>query len=136
MRALFPSTMDVLEKNLQLRQDRHQVLSSNIANAETPGYIAKDVQFEQALRAAARPSQQTPLSRTHPHHIPRSMPNVHDVRGTVIITPSDDVGNDLNTVSVDQEMARLTINVFQYNASTEILSRMLTSLRHTVSEGR
>ena len=57
IRDFFSSTLDVLHKTLDLRQQRHTVLTSNIANAETPGFIAKDVRFEEALRAAATPPQ-------------------------------------------------------------------------------
>ena len=136
IRDLFSSTLDVLHKTLDLRQQRHTVLASNIANAETPGFIAKDVHFEEALRAAAAPPQPSPLERTHTAHWPL-MPQttIRDVQGTLMATPSDDVGRDLNTVSIDREMARLATNTLHYNASVEILSRAFEQLKRTVSEG-
>src|SRR5215475_3584432 len=70
IRDLFSSTLDVLHKTLDLRQQRHTVLASNIANAETPGFIAKDVRFEEALQAGATPPQPSPLRQTHPEHCP------------------------------------------------------------------
>jgi flagellar basal-body rod protein FlgB len=135
MRSLFPNTLEVLQKTLDLRQERHNVLTSNIANAETPGYIAKNVYFEDALREAAKPNAQNPMWRTHARHLPGPTPTIHEVQGTLAASPSDDVGNDLNTVSLDQEMSRLTINTFYYNASTEIMRRMFSQLRRTISEG-
>jgi flagellar basal-body rod protein FlgB len=133
--GLFSSTLDVLHKTLDLRQQRHTVLASNIANAETPGFIAKDVRFEEALRAAATPPQPAPLRQTHPEHLPLLHPtSIRDVQGTLIATPSDDIGHDLNTVSIDHEMARLMANTSHYNASTEILSRAFDQLKRTVSE--
>lgn len=135
MRSMFPSTVDVLRKNLDLRQGRHEILTSNIANTETPGYIAKDLHFEEALREAARPTEQDTLQRTHPLHLPGPTSAIHDVQGVVVAPPSDDVGNDLNSVSIDQEMAKLTMNTFYYNASTAILSRMFAQIRHIISEG-
>jgi flagellar basal-body rod protein FlgB len=135
IRDLFSSTLDVLHKTLDLRQQRHTVLASNIANAETPGFIAKDVRFEEALRAAATPPLPPPLMRTHPEHLPLLQPtSIRNVQGTLAATPSDDVGHDLNTVSIDQEMAKLTTNTLHYNASTEILSRAFDQLKRTVSE--
>jgi len=132
---LFSSTLDVLHKTLDLRQQRHTVLASNIANAETPGFIAKDMRFEEALRAAATPPQPGPLRQTHPEHLPLLHPtSLRDVQGTLVATPSDDVGHDLNTVSIDREMARLMANTMHYNASTEILSRSFDQLKRTVSE--
>ena len=138
IRDLFSSTLDVLHKTLDLRQQRHTVLASNIANAETPGFIAKDVRFEEALRAAATPPQPPsapPLMRTHPEHLPLiHSTSIRNVQGTLVVTPSDDVGHDLNTVSIDQEMAKLTTNTMHYNASAEILSRAFDQLKRTVSE--
>jgi flagellar basal-body rod protein FlgB len=137
--GLFSSTLDVLHKTLDLRQQRHTVLASNIANAETPGFIGKDVRFEEALQAAATPPppQPAPLWRTHPEHLPlvQPQPTIRDVQGTLVITPSNDVGRDLNTVSIDQEMAKLATNTFHYNASAEIVSRAFDQLKRTVTEG-
>jgi flagellar basal-body rod protein FlgB len=136
--SLFSFTLDVLHKTLDLRQQRHAVVASNIANAETPGFIAKDVQFEEALRAASTPPPQLPpLSRTHPEHLPliQPQPPLRDVQGTLVVTPSNDVGRDLNTVSIDQEMAKLATNTFHYNASVELLSRAFDQLKRTVTEG-
>lgn len=133
---LFSSTFDVLQKNLDFRQQRHDVVGSNIANVETPGFIAKDVQFEEALRAAAQPSSQGPLLRTHAQHLPQPITSVQDVQGRLVARPSDDVGRDLNTVSIDHEMANLTTNAFHYNASADIVSRLFASLRRSISEGR
>jgi flagellar basal-body rod protein FlgB len=135
MRSLFPGTLEVLHKNLDLRQERHTVLTSNIANAETPGYIAKDVYFEDALREAAAPSARDALQRTHPRHLSAPVPTVQEVRGTLAASASDDVGNDLNTVSLEQEMAKLTMNTFHYTASIEILKRMFGQIKRAIGEG-
>ena len=135
IRDLFSSTLDVLHKTLELRQQRHTVLASNIANAETPGFIAKDVRFEEALRAAATPPQPSPLWQTHTEHLPLvHQTTIRDVQGTLVATPSNNVGHDLNTVSLDHEMATLTTNTFHYNASAEILSRAFDQLKRTITE--
>lgn len=135
IRGLFSATLDVLHKTLDLRQQRHTVLASNIANAETPGFVAKDVRFEEALRAAATPPPPVPLRRTHPEHLPHTYPtSIDNVQGTLVATPSDDVGHDLNTVSIDREMAKLMTNTLHYNASAEMLSRAFDQLKRTVSE--
>ena len=139
-RSLFPNTVDVLQKNMDLRLSRHHILTSNIANAETPGYVAKDVTFEAELSEATLRSEgaaqdKTGLRRTHARHFPVSLPQVRDVQGTVTASLSDDIGRDLNTVSIDQEMSKLTTNNFHYNASAELLSRMLDQLKRSISEG-
>jgi flagellar basal-body rod protein FlgB len=134
-RTLFPPTLEVLQKNLDLRLARHQVLTSNIANAETPGYIAKDVSFEAALRDAVQPPAHATLQRTHARHLPIVARSVADVQGVLVASPSDNVGSDLNTVSMDQEMGRVTLNAFHYNTSIEFMGRALDQLRRVISEG-
>lgn len=136
MQSIFSTTLNLLQKNLSLRQNRNAILTSNIANAETPGFIAKDLRFEEALRQAANPDEPGMLKQTHPNHLPLRDPSLQAVEGRVVATASDDVGNDLNTVSIDQEMERLTMNTFRYNASTEIMNRMISLLKYTINEGR
>jgi flagellar basal-body rod protein FlgB len=60
---------------------------------------------------------------------------VAEVQGKVVASPSDNVGGDLNTVSLDQEMGRFTANTFHYNTSVEFLSRYMDKLRRTIGEG-
>jgi flagellar basal-body rod protein FlgB len=134
-RTFFPPTLEVLQKNLDLRMARHQVLTSNIANAETPGYIAKDVSFEAALRDAVQPPVHATPQRTHVRHLPVVARPVVEVQGVLVASPSDNVGSDLNTVSLDQEMGRFTLNAFHYNTSIEFLSRSLDQLRRVISDG-
>jgi flagellar basal-body rod protein FlgB len=134
-RDFFPDNLAVIHKNLDMRMARHRVLSSNLANAETPGYIAKDVDFEAALRDAVQPPTPNALQQTHPHHLSNRVPSVTEVQGRLIAAASDDVGGDLNTVSLDQEMGKLTVNTFHYNTSIELLSRSLDKLKRTISDG-
>ena len=134
VQRLFPGALDALQKNLDLRLIRHQTLTSNIANAETPGYVAKDIRFEEALQQAVSGTAQDTLRRTNPRHLPQPQ-GLRDVQGTLVASPSDDVGRDRNSVSVDREMAELTTNTLQYNASAEMLSRMFDQLKRTISDG-
>ena len=134
VQRLFSGSLDVLQKNLDLRLIRHQVLTSNVANAETPGYVAKDIRFEEALQQAVGFTAQDTLRRTNPRHLPQPQ-GLREVQGTLVVSPSDDVGRDRNSVSVDREMAELATNTLQYNAAAEILSRMFDQLKRTISDG-
>src|SRR5688572_7550516 len=51
---LFDTTLARLERSLDVRLARHNVLSSNVANVDTPGYTAKDVDFKAAMAAASK----------------------------------------------------------------------------------
>ena len=67
MAISIDKVMQYHETALLLRSKRSEVLASNIANANTPGYKAKDFDFSKALKEA-QSSQQSSIVRTHPSH--------------------------------------------------------------------
>ena len=52
--TIFDRTMQLLHRTLDLRQARQRVIASNIANEETPGYRATELNFQDSLQAAQR----------------------------------------------------------------------------------
>ncbi len=71
MAISFDKAFGIHQEALLVRDRRAQVLSENIANADTPGYKAKDLDFQQAL-VNAQARQSRPISRTHEGHFPLS----------------------------------------------------------------
>src|SRR5262245_59109952 len=65
----FDPVIGALNTALNLRLLNQNVISANIANADTPGYKAKAVEFESALRDALGISNQSDVTQTHPEHI-------------------------------------------------------------------
>jgi flagellar basal-body rod protein FlgB len=126
----------VIKDNLDFRHQRQAILSSNIANAETPGYISSDLVFDDALREAAKHKSPNSLTRTHEEHIRSARQAGLDTQAHLVVTSSNDVGHDLNTVSIEQEMAAMAMNTLHFNTSTEILSRLFAGIRRAITEGR
>ena len=62
------SRLDNFSNSLLLRSQRQQVIASNIANADTPGYIARDFDFAAALKEVSGTSTSAPL-RTNAQHL-------------------------------------------------------------------
>ena len=60
--------LDTLSSALQLRAQRQQILASNIANVDTPGYIARDIDFNTALQNATSGQFQPSTVATHAAH--------------------------------------------------------------------
>ena len=134
-------TMRMLERSLDLIAQRHQVLLSNIANEETPGYKAKDLDFRAALAAAANPAA-GPTALVHVHSAPnfRHLP-LPGVEGratapTVITLSSARAGMDGNTVSVEKTMAALHENSTLFAAASQILGRKYQGLLSAIRETR
>lgn len=122
MSKIFDKTTDALAASLNFRSLRHNVTSSNIANAETPGYHAKVVDFEQALARAID------LEGMSAGSISRSRVDVYD-------NPEAAVTNDGNTVDLEQEMARLQENTILYKTALQLMNKKIGALKYAISEG-
>ena len=68
MSGLFDKTTAALQTSINMRQMRHNLTASNIANAETPGYHAKKLDFEEALARAIDLDGTRSLNANHPDH--------------------------------------------------------------------
>lgn len=111
------------ETALGVRAYRQQLIASNIANADTPGYKAVDIDIQEALRIA-RSMMNTPgleLSLTASAHLPGQAPNSaipYPVKYHVPLQPSADG----NTVEMDVERAKLAENSVMWEFSRDRVS--------------
>ena len=69
-KKLFDQTMGTLNRSLDVRTARHRVLSSNVANAETPNYAPKDLPFQKILEKGDGEFFRDIPRKTHPQHFP------------------------------------------------------------------
>ncbi len=132
----FDSQMQLLGKVLDLRAQNAQVISSNIANAETPGYSPAKFQFEKELSQALKTAEGVNLQRTDNSHIPLGPSNFHQVSGKIVIAEDSSSIGDENGVSVDQEMLALSENELLYETAAQLLKKKLTLLKHVISGGQ
>jgi flagellar basal-body rod protein FlgB len=96
---------------------RHRVLSGNLANAETPGYVRQDVKFEEQLAEAVRTGDFSAL-------VPKVETDV-----------SRPVRADGNNVQLDEEVAELNKNALLHQTAIQILQGRL-AMERTVITGR
>ena len=114
-------TLDFQGQALGLRSQRQRLIASNIANADTPGYVARDMNFQQALRdatGAATPHRS--LAATTAGHLgagTRSAAEAH----LVYATPSQ-TNLDRNTVDMDRERASFADNAVKYEATLRFIN--------------
>ncbi len=104
---------------------RHKVILSNIANADTPGYKALDVEFKKEVK-------RLDLKVTNPKHIKVTAHT--DFR----VVPVKKVlrGNDKNNVSIEEEMAKLTKNRIAYEVYMRMVSGSVEKLNNVIRGGR
>jgi flagellar basal-body rod protein FlgB len=124
MDALFDKGVDVLSRSMDLYLLRHSVIADNIANAETPAFKARRVDFEKELQGALDEGVTGFPER-----------NVASIQPVISEDPEAEVGQDLNSVDMDREMAALTKNDVKYSAATQAISRKFALLKYAISEG-
>ena len=111
---------------LALRSQRNEVLASNIANAATPNFKAKDLKFDEVLNVKLGLSE---LQTSDSRHFPVSVGiNDEGIGFRQNITPSQDG----NTVELHVEQMQFSENVMQYQTSLEFLNRKIAGLRSAI----
>ena len=121
MKPIFDKTTDALAASLNFRGQKHNVTASNIANAETPGYHAKTVDFEEALSRAL--NAENPTSA-----IARTKTSIYD-------NPDAAVTNDGNSVNLENEMAALQENTILYKAALQLMNKKLGAMKYAAGDG-
>jgi len=121
---------------ISLLNKRQNILASNIANADTPGYLARDIDFNAALkqaisrREAARPLS---LTVTSDQHIAARATAAEDP-GLLYRIP-DQPSADGNTVDMDRERANFLDNSVKYQSGLTILSAQIKNMMSAISQG-
>ncbi len=109
---LSDPTFDYLKKALDIATLRQDLIASNIANADTPGYRAKHIPFKDVLKLQ---TGELKLKTTDPKHIQQTQSFSYLIRKS-----EDDylARNDKNNVKIDTEMSMLAKNTLLVNALT------------------
>jgi len=113
------------EQAVQLRARRSEVLASNLANADTPGYKARDFDFKAMLRQQAQPAVR--LVATHHAHISADQGTVPAVN--MQYRNPHQPSLDGNTVEVEREQAEYSANAISYQASLRFLEGKIKGLK-------
>ena len=122
--------MQFNEAALSLRGQRQQILSSNIANADTPNYKARDIDFGRALQGAMSRSAGAPtLATTAGAHLPARGANASGGLDTALLYRKPlQASIDGNTVEMDTERNQFADNAIRYEASLTFLSGQIKGL--------
>ncbi len=129
----FDPTIGALNTALNVRLLNQNVISANIANADTPGYKTKAVEFESALRDALGVGRAVKPQGVEPGHIVHSATD--PVQPEIYDDPNGVESLDGNTVDRSAEMAKLAENQLLYDAAAEMLKRKLGMLKYSITEG-
>ncbi|QIZ77252.1 flagellar basal body rod protein FlgB [Ferrimonas lipolytica] len=121
----FDNALGIHQHTLGVRAQRAEVLSGNIANADTPGYKAQELDFEAALNSAKH-GQSMQMTRSHENHISHQVDAQDELLYRVPLQP--DTG-DGNTVDLQQERNAFMQNSLEYQASLEFLGSKFSGMK-------
>ena len=123
--GLFNTTFKMLEKNLDLRTRKHNLITSNIANMDTPNYKPFNIEVDEAMERLTSEKTGITLAQTDRGHI--------DASGK-ISGLSEGVIEEAE-VDIDKTMMDLSENSILFNASAQILSKKYQFLRQAINGG-
>jgi len=125
----FDKLLGIHAQALQLHAKRAEVLAGNIANADTPGYKARDFDFREVLQQQT--SQQSKLRTTHQSHIPldNGIVSPSEMAYRIPTQPS----LDGNTVDSQLEHTAYAENAIQYQTSLRFLSGTIQTLKKAIT---
>lgn len=126
MRFDLDSVFGIHEQGVVIRSKRAEILAGNLANADTPNYKARDIDFKQVLRQAQNDSGPRQMKVTNSKHIQAdtSAGMTSELLYRNPLQPSVDG----NTVDTQVEKAQFMENAMQYQASLSFLSGRIKSL--------
>lgn len=127
---LFGTVTEGLGAALDLYQARHTVIAENIANSETPGYRARDIQFADQLAAALTKPQEGEGAMEQPANMKMPMRIEPSIDRDATLKP------DGNSVALDVQVGRLSENAFKIQALTQILSGRYQGLKRVIEGGK
>jgi flagellar basal-body rod protein FlgB len=126
-------SFSTLEQSLDVRLARHEVLAGNLANANTPGFTPRDVDFAAAM---ARAPAASPAPADAGGDIPLAVAGTRVAAGSpVVAAQASGAGLDGNGVDVDRTLAAVAENAIQYGATARAVQKKLAILRYAASDG-
>lgn len=123
-------TLQMLKVGLDGLERRHTLLSNNVANMNTPGYVARDIDFQTVMEAQARneaSGENLDLTETSVNHL------VDDKMTSDVW--DDAVMNSFDAPDLQTQMVGLNQNSMQYSAVAQLVNQQLSRYRRAVQDG-
>ena len=131
---MFSGIYDVLGKSLDVLSDRQNIIASNVANANTPGYKAKELNFEQVMKSLVPSADSLHMKATSQKDLAgggytagSSSSFVHNQKDETV------PALDGNTVDLSKEMSDMSSNAIRFQAVAGLLSKKFATLTYAVT---
>jgi len=128
--------LGVHQHALNVRNERMEVISGNLANANTPGYKARDIDFQKAMRTAQSGQgnlSQSSMVTTHNNHMKGSSSMQSDIEFRI---PNQPDTGDGNTVDVQAERNKFLDAGMRYETSLMLINGKFSGMKKALSPGQ
>lgn len=124
------SLLNQIKGRLTWLDERQRVVAQNVANSDTPGYVARDLKAPTDFAAALRDSGGLRMRQTAPGHMPIGGPNGPPVaRFTSRASPDSETTLDGNAVVVEEQMLKMAESRMAYDAAIGLYTKSMAMLR-------
>lgn len=137
---LFDATISTLQRALDARLVRQNVLAGNMANVDTPGFVPKEVDVSAAFKNL--PDAGSPVAQPSAPLVEGQMAVEGSGSGSgdsydlpITSAPSSTPGMDGNGVDLDRTLVGMAENALQYGAAAKAAGKKLAMLRYVASDG-
>ena len=134
--GIFSQTVSILEKALDLRSKKHNVIASNIANMDTPDYKAFDLIIEKELQKVTGKGNSISLNKTDAAHMQSRRSKADGVSVVIDDTQGLSLRGDGNTVDIDKQMANMAENTLMYKAAAQMIHKKFQGLKSAIQGGK
>jgi flagellar basal-body rod protein FlgB len=131
------NTVNFLEKSLEYRKIRQDLIASNIANADTPYYKPRDIRFEEALKNEIenKPLHKLELAKTNPMHLgPKNIKG--NFKPILFFRDGHLARNDGNSVDIDVETTEMAKNSLMYNAAVSAVKKRVELFKLVIDSSK
>lgn len=130
---MIDATMAALEKTLDMRMRAHEIHTSNIANANVPGFKAKKIDFEARMREALEVMDGEPAGPAAALE-QSAKERLADVEPDVVEDPLARMSGDGNTVNMEREQTELAKNTIAYETAIALLNKKFLFQKQVLSD--
>jgi len=127
-------TLKALTTALNFREMRQELISSNVANANTPGFKAKKLDFEAALARALDVDNQMQMNTADERHHNVGNGGFNNLEPEIYDDPNGVVSESGNTVDVEAEMARMAENKLMYDALVQLINKKTGLMKYALGQ--
>lgn len=126
-------TLNALTTALNFREMRQKLITSNVANANTPGFKAKQLDFEAALARALDVDGNMAMNVTDGRHHNVGSGGFNNLEPEIYDAPNGVVSENGNTVDVEAEMAQMAENKLMYDALVQLINKKMGIMKYAIN---